>query len=557
MPKILFALYCFFFLSFLSCRDSESVFDSRSVFNYNEKNGINSLDPAAASNFENISLVNQLFNGLVQMDEQLNVLPSIAKSYTISSDGKTYSFTLRQDVFFHDNICFDGGNGRKVVAKDFEFSFTRLFDSKVSSATSLMDIIDRSERTNYNGFSSPNDSTFIIYLVKPFSAFMNVLTMKYFSVVPFEAIDYYQNKFRNNPVGTGPFVFKTWQEGTKLVLIKNPNYFETDNEGTRLPYLDALTVSFIKDRETAFMELLNGKFDMLSGADAFNASEVLDKEGYLRAFYKKKFYLQRETFLKTDYIGILVDEKLPQVKNSPLRFQKIRQAINYGFDRSKMIRYLRNNLGKAAHAGFIPPGLKSYDTAAVIGYSYKPEKTAALLQEAGFPNGKGLPEITLHITEDHKEQTEFIQSQLAKNNIRTQISVEKPSVLRQAVNRGDYLLFKKSWVADYADEENFMSLFYSKNFSPKGVNFFHYKNETFDSLYENALATNDIEEKTKLYQQMDQLVVNDAPVIALYYDEVVRLVSHRVKNLKTNPMNLLDLKSVKKVKAEVSDEAKL
>ncbi|MDI1354817.1 MAG: ABC transporter substrate-binding protein [bacterium] len=531
----------------MSCR-SESDEDTRTVFNYNEMNGVSSLDPAAASNFENIAPVNQLFNGLVQMDDSLNVIPCIATGYSISPDGLRYTFSLRQDIYFHDNPCFENAKGRKVTAGDFVFSFNRLYDSKVSSAGSLLENIDRGERSNYKGFDALNDSTLIICLKTPFSAFVNILTMKYFSVIPLEAIEYYKQDFRRNPVGTGPFVFKSWQEGTKLILLKNQNYFERDTGNVALPYLDAVTVSFIKDRETAFMELLNAKFDMLSGADAFNTNEVLDKEGNLREFYKKKFYLQKETFLKTDYIGIVVDENLPMVQNSPLRLRALRQAINYGFDRDKLVKYLRNNIGKAAHAGFIPPGLKSYDSILVKGYHYQPNKTAELLRDAGYPNGKGLPEITLHTTENYKEQVEFIQSQLAENNIKTQISVEKTTVLRQAVAGCEYLMFKKSWVADYADEENFMSLFYSKNFCPQGVNFFHYRNAEFDSLFEKALIENDSYHKRKLYQRMDQLVVEDAPVITLFYDEVVRLVGHQIKGLRTNPMNLLNLKTVRKSK---------
>jgi peptide/nickel transport system substrate-binding protein len=370
--------------------------------------------------------------------------------------------------------------------------------------------------------------------------------MKFFSVVPFEAIRFYKLEFRKNPVGTGPFVFKVWDEGTKLILLKNPKYFERDASNKCLPYLDAVTVSFIKDRETAFMELLNSKFDMLSGADAFNTNEVLNSEGELRELYKKKFYLQKQTFLKTDYIGILVDENLEIVRHSPLRMKAVRQAMNYAFDRDKLIKYLRNNLGEPAHAGFIPKGLKSYDTAAVKGYQYNPDRVRELLAQAGFPGGKGLPEMTIYITDNYKEQAEFIQSQLAENNIRVELSIEKPSILRQAVNNSEYTLFKKSWFSDYADEENFMSLFYSKNFTPRSVNFFHYANAAFDGLFEQALQESNDSIKKKLYQQMDQMVVNDAPIIPLYYDQVVRLVNHRISGLGNNSMNLLNLKTVKK-----------
>lgn len=533
-------------LLFSRCGPNKSANESRTVFNYNEMNGLTSLDPAAASNFENISVVNQLYEGLLQMDDSLSILPAIAKNYSLSADGKKYTFFLRSDVYFHDDACFPDNKGRKVLASDFVFSFGRLFDSKVSSATTLVELIERDAKTAFRGFTAPNDSTFVLYLQKPFSAFLNILTMKYFSVLPHEAIDFYQQNFRSHAVGTGPFVFKTWQEGSRLILVKNPNYYEKDSEGVALPYLDAMTVSFMRDKETAFMELLNGKFDMLSGADAFNTNEVLDKEGRLRDLYQKKFALQKSTFLKTDYIGLLVDEDLPAVKNSPLRLKAIRQALNYGFDRKKLIRYLRNNVGIAAGSGFIPPGMKSYDTAAVKGYYYDPARTAKLLAEAGYPGGKGLPDFVLHTTENYKEQAEFIQAELARNNIRTQISVEKASVLRQAVNAGEYLLFRKSWVADYADEENYMSLFYSKNFAPKGINFFHYKNNHFDFLYEKALAEVDSEKKKKLYQEMDRLLIEDAPVITLFYDQVIRLVSHNITQLTTNPMNLLNLKKVKK-----------
>lgn len=529
-----------------SCGGEQKEENSKTVFNYNEMAGITSLDPAISSNFENTRAVNHLFNGLVQTDDQLNVIPCIAHTFKISSDGLVYTFLLRNDVYFHDNPCFEGGKGRKVTAQDFEFSFNRLYDSRVSSAMSLLTNIDRSEKTSYKGFEAVNDSVFAIHLKEPFSAFLNILTMKYFSVVPYEAIDMYKQDFRRNPVGTGPFVFKMWEEGTKLIMVKNEKYFETDEKGTRLPYLDAVSISFVKDRETAFMELLSGKFDMVSGADESKINEVLDKNGNLNSTYAKKFYLQKQTFLKTDYIGFLIDENIDIVKNSPTRLKAIRQAINYGFDRQRMIKFLRNNIGEPATAGFIPKGLKSYDPEKVKGYNYNPDKVRQLLAEAGYPDGKGLPEITLHTTDNYKEQVEFIQSQLAENHIKIKISMDKPSVLRQAVNACEYNMFKKSWVADYADEENFMSMFYSKNFAPAGFNFFHYRNSEFDALFEKALHETNDSTKIDLYQKMDQMIINDAPIIPLFYDQVIRLVRHDISGLTNNAMNLLNLKTVKK-----------
>lgn len=544
--KISFPIVALFIL--FACSDPEEQKDTRTIFSYNEMAGITSLDPAAAISFENIWPVNQIFNGLVQMDDQLNVIPCIAKKFTISDDGLVYTFNLRSDVYFQDNQCFESTRGRRVVAKDFVYSFNRLYDSKVSSASTLLNNIDRSEKTEYKGFQSVNDSTLVIRLKEPFSAFLSILTMKFFSVVPYEALEFYKTDFRRNPVGTGPFAFKMWEEGTKLILVKNVNYFERDEKGIRLPYLDAVSVSFVKDRETAFMELLNGKFDMLSGAESFNINEVLDKEGDLRDIYTNKFYLQKQTYLKTDYIGILIDEKIESVRNSPLRLKSIRKAINYAFDRDKMIKYLRNNIGIPAHAGFIPKGMKSYDPSKVKGYSYNPDFARELLKDAGYPGGKGLPEITLHTVDNiaSKEQVEFIQSELSKCGINLQISIEKKSVLAQAVSNCEYEMFKKSWVGDYADEENFMTLFYSKNFSPQGVNYFHYKNAAFDEAFEKAQRETNEAAKIDLYQKMDRMIIDDAPVIPLFYDQVIRLVNHKIKGLGNNSMNLLNLKTVVK-----------
>ncbi|MCX7728478.1 MAG: ABC transporter substrate-binding protein [Bacteroidia bacterium] len=533
---------------FQSCSDKKqsepSGPESKNIFYYNEKDGISSLDPAESNVLPHIWICNQLYNGLVQLDDSLNVLPCIAKSWEIQEDGTKYIFHLRNDVYFHDNECFPNGKGRKVRAYDFEFSFNRLLITPNSTAASLLAYIDKSERTNYRPFQSMNDSTFVIYLKQPYSVFLNILTMKYFSVIPYEAIDYYKKTFRTHAVGTGPFMLKNWEEGNKMILVKNPHYFEKDAQGNSLPYLDAVAISFIRDKETAFIEFLNGKLDMLSGADAMNINEVLDKSGTLNKTYASKCYLQKANYLKTDYIGLLVDEKVN--KNSPLLKKAFRKALNYAIDRERLVKYFRNGVGMPAVAGIIPKGFKSFDTSQVKGFHYHPEKVKELLKEAGYPDGKGLPEITFHITEDYKEQASFLQSQWKEFNIPIKISIEQPSVFRQATLLFQYEMFKKSWLADYIDEENFFSLFYSKNFSPIGFNYTHFKNVDFDLLYEKTLRTTDEKEKIKLYQEMDRILIDEAPIVPLYYDEVVRLVSHKIKGLSMNPINVLSLKHVQK-----------
>lgn len=542
MKKLL--LYLFPVLALTACSThKEEENKSRTVFKYNEMGSVTSLDPAAARSFENIWIVNQVYNGLVEMNDSLLVTPSIAASWEIAANGLTYTFHLRNDVFFCDNACFTNGKGRKVGAQDFVYSFKRLLDASVSSATSLLSNVDVSK---HGGFEATNDSTFVIHLNKPYTPFLRILTMKYFSVIPQEAVTKYGDDFRKNPVGTGAFKIKVWEEGSKMVLVKNENYFESDEHNQRLPYLDAVAVLFIKDRETSFMDFLHGNLDMVSGVDAINTDEVLTAKGELKEDYKNKFQLQAQHYLKTDYIGFLIDENIAIVKNSPLRIKALRKAINYGFDRKKMVQYLRKNLGVAATAGFIPSGLPSFDNKKIKGFDYQPDKVRALLTEAGFPEGKGLPEIPLATSEQYLEMAEYMQSQLVEFGIKIKIDVQKASVLSQAVANTEVNFFRKSWVADYPDEENFLSLFYSKNASPKGFNYTHYNNPEFDVLYEKALEELNESLRYSYYQQMDLLLIEDAPIVPLYYDQVVRLVQNNISGLTSNPMNTLSLKRVKK-----------
>ncbi len=516
---------------------------SRRIFKYNELGSISSLDPAAARSIENIWVVNQLYNGLVQMNDSLQVVPCIAKSWEIWNNGLTYTFHLRNDVYFHDDKNFEGGKGRRVTAHDFVYSFNRLLDPTVSSAISLLSQVDTN---NINAFIATNDSTFIINLTQAFTPFLGILTMKYFSVIPHEAVEGYSKEdFGRIAVGTGPFKFKIWNDGVKLVLVKNDNYFERDGTN-KIPYLDAVAISFVKDKESSFLSFMQGDLDMVSGVDAINTDKVFTTDGKLKDEFKNKFTLQKQPSLKTDYLGFLIDTNFSIAKKSPLKITAIRKAINYGFDRKKMVKYLRKGIGVAANGGIIPTGLPAFDTSKIAGYSYNPEKVRKLLKSAGFAEGKGLPEISLSTTEQYLELAEYIQSQLREFGIILKIDVQKASVLSEAVANQKINFFRKSWVADYPDEENFLSLFYNKNNSPQGFNYTHFNNEKFDWLYELAQKENSDSIRYEYYQQMDQMVIDNAPIVPLYYDEVVRLVQPSISGLQPNAMNILSLKKVKK-----------
>ena len=247
-----FYKYIIFILS-LSCLllggcKEEKANTNKTVFKYNEAAGITSLDPAFSNRTENIWAVNQIFNGLVQLNDTLAVVPCIAKKWEISDDGLNYTFHLRNDVYFHNHYIFKNGKGRKVLARDFVYSFNRLLDPAIASpGVWVLNAVAQ----NDDAILAVNDSTLKITLSKPYRPFLNLLSMPYCSVVPKEIANHFKKDFRSNPIGTGPFVFKFWAEGEKMVLLKNQNYFEFF-EGKRMPFLDAVNISFLKDRQTSF-----------------------------------------------------------------------------------------------------------------------------------------------------------------------------------------------------------------------------------------------------------------------------------------------------------------
>jgi oligopeptide transport system substrate-binding protein len=524
------------FLVLNSCNNPTKT-ETLRFFRYNQSSGIASLDPAFAKDQSGIWVCNQLYNSLLQLDDSLNIKPCIAKSWDISEDGKTYTFHLRCDVKFCDNECFTSGKGRSVTAQDFVYSFNRIIDPKLASpgAWIFNNNVDKSAP-----FVALNDSTFQIHLLKPFRPMLGILTMQYCSVVPEEAVKKYGADFRSHPVGTGPFMFKSWREGTAMILVKNPNYFETNN-GEKLPYLDGIKISFIDNKKTEYLSFKQKQLDFISGIDAAYIDEVLDDNGNLKPDLQNQFNLLKTSYLNTEYLGFLTD--LKSGANNPYLDKKLRLAINYGFDRREMLKYLRKGVGRPAESGFTPYGLPSFDDEKVKGFTYNPIKAKQLLKEADHENGKGLPELHLNTNDTYKEYALFIAKQLENIGVSVKVDITQPAILREWMSQGKVQFFRGSWMADYPDAENYFAVFYSKNGSPP--NYTRFKNADFDALYERALAENDDAKRYELYHEMENIIIENAPVVPLYYDEVLRFSQKNVKGLTPNALNLLNLKTVK------------
>ena len=520
-----------FLLTLISCTKQEKSYKNNQVFRYNEHSNITSLDPVFAKNQANIWPCNQLFNGLVQLDDELKVQPDIAKSWQFSEDGKTIDFTLRKDVYFHKHKLFGKDSTRIVKAKDFEYSFNRLISKEVAAPGKWV-------LNNVEEFKAVNDSVFRIQLKEAFPPFLGLLAMKYCSVLPSEIVEFYGNDFRSNPIGTGPFYFKLWVENTKLVLRKNNFYHEKEN-GKQLPYLEAIAITFLPDKQSEFLQLVQGNLDMLSGIDASFKDDILTRNGELNPKYNGEINMLTKPYLNTEYLGFYMENTKYPTANINLR-----KAINYGFDKQKMIKFLRNGIGIPAINGFIPKGLPSFFN--LKGYDYQPKLAKEYILKYVEETGNENPIVTITTNAQYLDLCEFIQQEMSNLGITIKIDVVPGTVLKDLKKKGEAPIFRASWIADYPDAENYLMLYYSKNHTPNGSNYTHFKDDLFDVLYEQSIATVNLKERQKLYRKMDSIIIDKAPIIPLYYDEVTVFTQISIKNFKVNAINSLNLKRVKK-----------
>lgn len=537
MPRSRYYLLFIGLICLSACNEHYDT--SKVVFRYNQPFTVTSLDPAFARNQSNIWAVDHLYNTLIQLDDSLKPKPCLAKSWEIDKSGTLITLHLRTDVMFHDDACFEGKVGRKMVASDVIFSFNRILDPTVNSPGSW---VFKGRVQEKNPFMRVDDSTVQIQLKAPFMPFIQILSMQYCSVVPHEAIEKYGADFRAHPVGTGPFSLVKWIEGQTMILTRNSHYFEIQGS-TRLPYVDGVRIEFIGDKKSAFLELLQGKLDFVSGFDPGMSYELFTQQGRLRERYQDRINYFTTPYLNTEYLGFNLDLA---AKDPYLSKKAFRQALNYGFDRIAMLQTIRRGIGTPALASFVPYGLPSFDTAAVHGYRYDPALAKQLLRSTGYldlPFDRR-PVLQLFTSKDYSDFGLFILRQWEALGIRASIELAEPATTREMMRNGTALFFRGSWMADYPEAENYLTVFYGKNDAPPIYT--RFKNNTYDKLYDQALAEKNEQLRFKLYHEMEQIIVDEAPVIFLFYDAVSVFTSKSIYDYQPNALNVLKVKYIKK-----------
>jgi len=528
----------FYLLTILLAGGCKNVdkYEGRMVFRYNEDAGIGALDPAFARSQAEIWVVSQLFNTLVELDDNLQPRPALARSWQYMAERSCYRFSLRSGVQFHPNDLWLNNDERLLKASDVVYSLRRLADPATASpgAWILNDKIDKRRKDHW--IEATDDTTVLIYLNNDYPQFISQLAMNYAMILP-EKLMRRGLSPMEKPVGSGPFRFAYLEPEVRMVLLKNDEYWETDSSGIPLPYLDAVNIDLIRSKQTAFMKFVSGEYDFFNGFDAGFKDDLLTRDGTLSPRYADRFHALTWPFLNTEYIGFYLGESQ---RGHPVQNKSLRQALAYAIDRENLVRYLRNGVGDAGNYGFVPPVLLGKK---VSGYHYNRKKAIDLLTQAGFPGGKGIPILEINTTADYADMAVYIQNAWQQIGVRSEIAVHPGGHLRQMRNKGAIAIFRGSWIADYADAENYLSCFTAANRSPAGPNYTHYSGTEFDNLYQQSMTESDTW-RLEMMALMDSTMMQECPLIVLYYDRSVRLFQKNVKGLGNNAMNQLGLKKV-------------
>lgn len=531
------------------------------ILRINENEFFRSIYPLNITEVGGHRIANQVYEGLVTLSQKdLSVLPSIAESWEVDESATLFTFHIRKGVFYHDDPCFSDGKGRAVNAHDFKYVFTRLcqsdvnnqgswiFDNKVKGCRECLEksAANKDSLLELSGVKVIDDYTLQIELEKPFASFLHLLALPFTYAIPKEAVEKYGNEMRAKAVGTGPFIIKAIKEDDVVILTRNPNYWGKDEAGNKLPYLDGVKLTYIKDRKAELLEFTKDNLDLMYRLPLEMTHEIVDVKNDTLVGNYKNFELQTMSSLSVGYYGFQHQDKIFSNKD-------VRIAFNYAIDRKKICEFTLKGSGIPAEHGFVPPGINGYSTKAVNGFDFNPEKARKHLAMAGYPEGKNFPEITLQINSGggtNEQVAEAVQKML-QENLNINISINQLPFPQHLENyeTGKALFWRAGWIADYPDPENFLNLFWSVHIPEKlsdksYLNSVRYRSDVFDNFFTDALQTTDNERRNLLFLSADQTLIDDAAVMPIFYNKDYRLLQKHVKNLWQNAMEYRNFREV-------------
>lgn len=553
---LIFAVPFFYACNTQTSQDTEVIKAKGGVryggeFRFMSSEEVKSLFPLETTNVYTSRVMMQLFEGLLKIDpETTELIPAIATNVDVNDNSTLFTFTLREDVYFHDNPCFEDGKGRNVTANDFKYALEFACSNTLLNRSSylLKDIVKGAEDyfdgkvEEVEGIRVKDEYTLEIELNSPFSGFKKVLTHVGLSVFPKEAYKKYGQNIGRHPVGTGAFTLETFADD-KIVLARNNNYWGKDEFGNPLPFLDHVVMTYSKNKTDELLSFRAEKIDLVLDIPVEEVENVLGTLPEAQAGENVKHKVDSKVTMSLTYYGFANKSELFSDKN-------VRKAFNLAIDRKYIIDSWLEGEGWPVAHGFVPK-MKGYPIDKVKGYTFDVDQAKALMAKAGYPEGKGFPTVKLFVnTQEGSGQHKLAEAVSAslKVNLGVDIDVKLVSIAErdQKVKEGEAIFWRTGWVADYPDPENFLSLFYGGNIDEHNptMNPFKYDNPTFDALFKKALTETNEEKRMDLLAQCDQLIIDDAVVMPLINDDFLTMVNLKVRKFVTNDVEQLDFSRI-------------
>jgi len=545
------------------------------VLNYPMISDAKTLDPAFVGDLYSNMASTLAYEGLLEyayLKRPHELVPLLAESMPeVSKDGLTYTFKIRKGVLFADHETFPQGKGRELKAKDFVYSYLRvadpkndtgnywIFEGRIKGLDLWREAQKKATAANFDtvveGIQATDDYTLQIKLVKPYPQLLYVLAMAPTYVVPREIVEKLGKDFGNTTAGTGPFKLARWMRPTRLSYVKNPSFrgqqYPTEGEeadktngnladaGKSIPFVDGVELHVFVENQPMWLNLLSGSLD-LSRVPKDNFKQAIDPatSTLLPELASKGIGAHKAPQPEISYEAFNMDDPLIKKGGANLR-----KAISLALDKRKAIELFFNNQAVLGQSP-VPPDFAGYDPEFKNPYAeYNPEKAKEYLAKAGFPEGKGLPEINYETIQgtDSRQQAEKIQADLAKIGIKVRINVNSFPELTEKINKSRAQMWGIAWGADYPDAENFFQLLYCKNKTP-GPNGANYCNPTYDKLYEKLSVMRDSPERRKVIRQMVDIFVEDLPWIIERHRIFWFLTQPWLKNFKSGYMGAIEAK---------------
>jgi oligopeptide transport system substrate-binding protein len=519
---------------------------------YSEK--VNSLFPLAIETVYQQRLSNQIFETLLKFKIEGDVItPSLCESYIIDNEGKTYTFKIRQNVYFQDNACFINGKGRLMTAEDIKFSLDfacsglpenkvfHLFEKIIEGAENFQNKTKKSLGNHtVSGIKVLDKQTLSITLNASFGDFEKILTHPSLGVFPKEAYQKYGTEIEKNPVGTGAFKLKSWTSN-EIKLIRNEKYWRKDNFGNQLPFLNAISIQYSKNKKAELEAFKSEKIDLILDIPANEIENTIGTLEEAQAGKNVKHKLYSKKSLSVNFLAFTNHL-------APFNNKDVRSAFNHAIDRNQLIKNSLDGQGYAIINGFVPV-IEGYPSEKIKQEKFNVVEAQKLLSKAGYPNGEGFPMVEI-FTNSSEESTSYQLIREIQTQIKQHLNVELIIVFGgqkkriQAIANGKAVMWKNGWVADYPDPLSFLEIF--RAYNPNSPFSFDTKSNSdlFARILNEATLERDDEKRSELYLKCDQMIVDQLPVILLYNDDFISMANAKVRNFQTNSMEQMDFSNL-------------